>query len=256
MPRFRIDPKAIQNGKVFLNPKESHHAVSVLRVKTGDAVDLIDGEGNSFKGIVTIAHNSGLEVRVETKLNTKISSKDAPGSFRVTLAVSAIKTERMELLIQKACELGVHEIIPMRSERSIIKLSKERWQEKIKRWQKIASESCKQCGLAAIPKISESVDFKDVFTGQRKFDGILIPTLSATTKPLYDTLKKSPAGGLLVLIGPEGDFTKKETELAVSHGALPVSLGPLVLRTETAAIYVLSVINFFYREIEQVKENP
>ena len=249
MPRFQIDARHICDGKVSLDKKESHHAISVLRLKTGDTVDLIDGKGHSFMGVVLGRRAGRLDVRLEPQLSEPANDHTRSATdLQITIAVSAIKPARMELLIQKACELGAHSIIPMRSERCIIKLSKERWEEKIRRWQKIAAESCKQCGLAAIPRINVCVDYKEVFLRHKDFDLILIPTLTVKPASLYDTLTKSAGGRILVLVGPEGDFTKNEVEHAVSLGAIPVTLGPLVLRTETAAMHILSVLNFFYRE--------
>ena len=249
MHRFQIDSASIKNSSVLLDEKESHHAVSVLRLKTGEPVVLIDGKGRSFLGSVSGIEDGRLRVKIEPPLDSPTGTTERSSHFQITMAVSVIKPERMELLIQKACELGVHSIIPVRSERSIIKLPKERWQEKIKRWQKIASESCKQCGLLLIPEVHEVTDLKNVFSDASAYDRIIIPTLVVSTKPLYEVLKGSRVGRLLVLIGPEGDFTKKEVALAASHGAVPVTLGPLVLRTETAVIYLMSALNFFYREI-------
>lgn len=250
MPRFQVDPKNILEGHVWLDRKESHHAISVLRLKSGDAVDLIDGMGHSFKGKIAAARDGHLGVRIQPLTVAQFSdSEHSLNSLQISVAVSVIKPERMELLIQKSCELGVSSIIPVRSERCIIKLSTERWQEKIKRWRKIATESCKQCGLTVIPQVTEVVDFRGLFSSVKNFDRVLIPTLAVTTVPLYEALIQSNFSKVLVLIGPEGDFTKKEAELAVTNGAVPVSLGPLVLRTETAAMYVLSALNFFHREI-------
>ena len=253
MPRFQIDPQNIHDGCALLDKKESHHAISVLRLKPGNAVDLIDGKGHSFKGKVAGIRDGRLDIRIESSIDALPVCPSA--NIQITLAVSAIKSERMEVLIRKACELGAHSMIPVRSERSIIRLSRERWEEKIKRWRKIAAESCKQCGLAAIPQISEAVDFRNLVINLKDFDQVLIPTLAVMTDSLYDTLNRSALGRVLVLIGPEGDFTKKEVELAVTGGAVPVNLGPLVLRTETAATYVLSVLNFFYREIYKKRES-
>ena len=252
MSRFQVDPKNIFEGRVWLDKKESHHAISVLRLKPGDVVDLIDGRGHSFKGRITDMQDRRLGVRIQPLVAAQSTHSDHPlDDLQITLAVSVIKPERMELLIQKACELGVSSIIPVRSERSIIKLSRERWQEKIKRWRKIAAESCKQCGLTIIPQVTELVDFKSLFSSAKDFDRVLIPTLAVTTTSLYEALTPSNSRRIFVLIGPEGDFTKKEAELAVAAGAVTVSLGPLVLRTETAAMYILSVLNFFYREISK-----
>ena len=247
MHRFQIDPALVRNGSILLDAKESHHAVSVLRLKPGERVGLMDGQGRAFKGVVAGIESGRLRVRMEERPTAE--AVPGPLHVQITLAVSVIKPERMELLIQKACELGVHAIIPVRSERSVVRLSKERWEEKIKRWRKIAAESCKQCGLPMTPQIHEAVELKNVLSGSSGYDKILIPTLAGTTGPLYETLKKSAPGRLLALIGPEGDFSDQEVASAVACGAEPVSLGPLVLRTETAALYLLSALNFFYREI-------
>src|SRR3989338_2340001 len=184
MPRFQVDPKNILEGHVWLDKNESHHAISVLRLKTGDVVDLIDGRGYNSKGRITDTKDGRLGVRIQSVMAAPSTRSDHPlDGLQITFAVSVIKPERMELLIQKACELGVSSIIPMRSERSIIKLSRERWQEKIKRWRKIAAESCKQCGLTVIPQVTELVDFKRLFSFVKDFDRILIPTLAVTTTP-------------------------------------------------------------------------
>ena len=130
-----------------------------------------------------------------------------------------------------------------------MRLSKERWDSKLERWRKIALESCKQCGRDLAPEIRALVPFKDLVAGFGSFDEILIPTLAVPGEDLGRTLKGSKAKKVLVVVGPEGDFTEKEVEEAVRHGAKPVSLGPLVMRSETAAIYLLSSLTFFYREI-------
>ena len=252
MHRFQIDPTLIKNDLVFLDEKESHHAISVLRLKAGDAVCVMDGKGRSFRGVVSGIADGRLRVKLDP---FKGSSMEMVQRSQITIAVSVIKPERMELAIQKACELGVHKIIPLHSERCIIKLSKERWEEKIKRWRRIAAESCKQCGLSAVPEITEVRDIKKTLSDPNNYDNILLPTLAVPAQSLYAALTESKGGRILALIGPEGDFTEKEAESAILSGAVPVTLGPLVLRTETAVIYFLSAVNFFYREINS-QEKP
>lgn len=247
MRRFQINAERIQNGSILLDERESHHAISVLRLKASQTVRLMDGKGNLFMGVIAGLENGRVRVRVDEGRPSESARSLLP--VQITIAVSVIKPERMELLIQKACELGVTAIIPVRSDRSIIKLSKERWEDKIVRWRKIAAESCKQCGLPTTPRIHETADLKDVLSDAESYDQILIPTLEGATRSLCETLKKSAPGKLLALIGPEGDFSPKEVECAISCGAEPVSLGPLVLRTETAALYLLSTLSFFYREV-------
>ena len=237
---------------VTLSREESHHAVSVLRLRKNDAVDLFDGRGNRFGGRVVDIKEGSVSVRLER-------AAAPPGNFaaspvEVTLAVSVIKPDRMDYLIQKAAELAVSAIVPVLSERSVVKLSKDRWDAKVERWRKIALESCKQCGQPKVPEISAPRDLKDVLADSGRYDKILIPTLAARGDILYKTLLLSGTKRILALIGPEGDFTPEEVRLACSRGAVPVSLGPLVLRSETAALYILSVLNFYCREVAPEKD--
>jgi 16S rRNA (uracil1498-N3)-methyltransferase len=247
MPRFYVDPGAIQGDFVFLDEKESHHARSVLRLKEGEGVQILDGKGRSFDGIIRDFENGRL--KVELRQTGKKPAKALLQGPEVTLGVSVVKPERMDFLVQKASELGVAAIAPLISQRCVIKLSKERWEGKLKRWRKIALESCKQCGQSRIPEIGSVEIYRDFVQKKASaYEKILIPTLALRGGILYSSLKAPKPRTLLALLGPEGDFTQEEVRLAVSCGALPVSLGPLVLRTETAAIYLLSVIQFFYRE--------
>ncbi len=243
MPRFYFKPDQAKAGVVTLDEKESHHAISVLRLEAGEVVDLFDGSGKQFRGIVTGREKGRLLVALDRTQTNAVSQ-----AIQITLAVSVIRSERMEFLIQKACELGVSSIVPMLTQRSIVKLSSERWKSKIRRWEKIALESCKQCGQPAIPSIMPVQSYKS-FLGHanESYDRLLIPTLAVKGQRLYEALRKTRPENLLVLIGPEGDFSREEVDLAISHKAIPVGLGPLVLRSETAAIYLLSVLSFFYQ---------
>ncbi len=251
MARFLIDENSIKDNVVLLSERESRHALKVLRLKAGEMVELLDGKGKIFPGVVIGAENSRLSVRVGQAIISSVSSVE------VTLGAVVIKPERMETLIEKACELGVFSIIPLISERCMVRLSKERWAGKRERWRKIAQGACKQCGQARIPEIESVRDFKTYFEKAPIYDKIIMPTLSIKTSGLLEALKEVGAHGhepllpgkVLVLVGPEGDFTKKEVELAVSCGAKAVSLGPITLRSETACLYALSVLNFFYREV-------
>jgi 16S rRNA (uracil1498-N3)-methyltransferase len=153
----------------------------------------------------------------------------------------------MEWMLEKLCELGAGEWMPVLTERSVVSLSRERWESKLVRWKKIAIESCKQCGQASVPRLSAPVPFKEAMARLRDFDLVLIPTLEGAPRELHSVLQeKRPAKSVLVLIGPEGDFSPKEIKMTVEKGAIPVGLGPRVLRAETAAVFALSVIRFFY----------
>ena len=244
-PRFRIASEEIQSETVLLDEKESRHALVVLRLKAGDAVRLFDGKGAVRSGVV-LGQESG---RLRVMPDKNVFSEAAP-QWRVTLAPSLIKPERMDLLFEKACELGVYAIAPFVSERSVVRLSEERREAKLRRWRKIVSESCKQCGLSTLPVVHPIRRFEDLAAESRDHDLVLIPTLAAVGRSLSQVLEGRPRlRSILVFVGPEGDFTAGEVEAAVSNGAEAVHLGPLVMRSETAALYLLSSLRFFLMEM-------
>jgi 16S rRNA (uracil1498-N3)-methyltransferase len=244
MPRFLIQPDSIKEGFVLLDKKETHHAVSVLRLKAGELVELFDGKGICYRGIVGSMKEGRLLVAIDAV--QKEAAQDLKA--RVTLGISVIRPERMDYLIEKACELGVHTIAPLITERCVIRISKERWESKLKRWRKIAAESSKQCGRAVVPEIKATLLYEDFLPGVSSFDNILIATLAVPTGSLYASLKDSEPKNILILIGPEGDFSKREVELARAKGASPIGLGRLVMRSETAALYLISAVQFFLHE--------
>ncbi len=166
--------------------------------------------------------------------------------FRITLG-QAIPKKSMDLIVQKATELGVASIVPLASERTLVKLDDD--SKKMDRWREIALESCKQCGNNWLPEIQPPQKARAFLEALPKFDLKLIASLQPDAKPLKSILsstsplQSSNSPTLLILIGPEGDFTPAELNLAKSAGCLPLSLGPLVLRAETAAIYTLSILH-------------
>ncbi len=244
MPRFLIHTPALDQKEVFLDPDQTHHAASVFRIKKGDSLDLFDGKGGQYAAVAGDVIAGKLAARILQ--NTSHSSSVL---VPITLAVGVFKPERMEILIQKATELGVHAIVPLLTERSVVKLSPERWKAKIARWQKIAQESCKQCGLPTVPRVDPPVLFKNFIPEIKNYEVSLIPTLEGATTPLISVLPKKKPKSIVALVGPEGDFSAREVGEAMGVGARPVSLGPLVLRSETAGMYLLSTIHFYYREV-------
>jgi 16S rRNA (uracil1498-N3)-methyltransferase len=242
MHRFFVEA-ASEKEIVTLDPKESHHALSVLRVKAGEAVELLDGKGGTYGGFIAKAEKGS---RVEISVQSRSNAGDAQ-DVEITLAPAVIKPERMEWMLEKSCELGVRAWQPLLTERGVVKLSAERWQGKASRWRKIAQESCKQCGLSRVPEIGGPLPFGEFVKRFHSYDAVFFPTLAVKGETLKAAMeKRSRARKVLIVIGPEGDFTPKETQSAVSAGAIPVTLGPLVLRSETAAIFGLSTARFFY----------
>ncbi len=244
IPRFTIKSNSIKAGVAVLSREESHHALSVLRLKRGDAVELLDGHGQHLRGVAAGTENGVLTVAIDQ--NQKNAAKSSPRPV-ITLAAAVIKPDKMDILIQKACELGVSRIAPLLCERGVVRLTGERWAGKVARWRRIADGSCKQCGRGEAPQIDAPRRFKDFLeTESASHDLMLFPTLAAQGKSLSEALSEREASSVLVFIGPEGDFSQKETGEALSKGVTPVTLGPLILRSETAALYALSCVQYHY----------
>jgi len=213
---------------------ETHHCRQVLRLKVGDTVNIFDGRGNEAQcGIAEFGKES-----IRLDILQQVSTPPLP--CRVTLA-QAVPKKNMDLIVQKATELGVAVIVPVLSERTVVHLDSDT--KKIDRWREIAIESCKQCGNNWLPDIEPPRKAAEFFANTGKFDLKLIASLQPRSRPLKQLLPDKPPATVLVLIGPEGDFTPAEIAIAKNSGCLPLSLGPLVLRAETAAIYTLSILH-------------
>jgi 16S rRNA (uracil1498-N3)-methyltransferase len=223
MHRFYI-PRLAQPQ---LSAAEFHHATHVLRVKAGDTVGVFDGRG----------HEAQCRIEASGKLTILTQSNTPPLPCRITLA-QAVPKKTMDLIVQKATELGVAGIVPMISERTIKRpgTSPERWHE-------IALEACKQSGNNWLPEISAPQPVFDFLNASGAFDLKLIASLQPDAKRLKEILGNIRPASVLVMIGPEGDFTPSESAAAKTAGCLPLSLGSLVLRAETAAVYALSILH-------------
>jgi 16S rRNA (uracil1498-N3)-methyltransferase len=213
--------------KPALGADEWHHATHVLRVKDGDTVNVFDGRG----------HEAQCRVEAAGKLTIRSQSTSALLPCRITLA-QAIPKKNMDLIVQKATELGVAAIVPLISERTV-----KRPDAAPDRWLEIALESCKQCGNNWLPEIDKPRPARAFLEAPGTFDLKLIASLQSDAKPLKVILGTFRPATVLVVVGPEGDFTPAELATAKSAGCLPLSLGPLVLRSETAAMYVLSILH-------------
>jgi 16S rRNA (uracil1498-N3)-methyltransferase len=223
-----------------LGPAEAHHALHVLRLKAGDTLNVFDGRGHEAQACIARIE------RDSVKLTILQHSSTPALRCHITLA-QAIPKKSMDLIVQKATELGVSTIVPLASDRAVVKLDQD--SKKVGRWRDIALDACKQCGNNWLPEIQPSQKARDFLTSLPKYDLRLIASLQPDSKPLKSILSNAPSirhsssPSVLLLIGPEGDFTPAELGLAKSAGCLPLSLGPLVLRAETAAIYALSILH-------------
>jgi 16S rRNA (uracil1498-N3)-methyltransferase len=239
-----MPPKNCAGNSLRLDSREAHHALKVLRVKYGELVAVLDGVGNEF--LCTVENSS----RDAVTLSVSLKNFKPPPSCSITLLVSIPKGKIIEGIIQKSVELGAHRVVPILSERVVTQLDGESAEHKREKWQGVAIEAIKQCGAAWLPKIDAPVTIEQFLARKEKFDLSLVGSLQKERRHLREVFQEfEKANGRLpkttgVWIGPEGDFTLDELKLIQNSGAFPVSLGNLVLRVETAAVYCLSVLNY------------
>ncbi len=239
MHRFYIPPQAWRTDRLQLDPAEAHHALDVLRLQPGDRLAAFNGQGEEATAEIVRAAKGTVELR------TLSAAKAPPLECAITLGQAVPKGKNMDLIIEKATELGAAAIHPLLSERTIAQYEPGEAARKAQKWQRVAIEASKQCGQNWVPAVHAPVTPKELFHAAARFDLMLIASLQPDARPLKSVLAESPKlpRSVLVLIGPEGDFTPAEVGLAKSHGCRPITLGPIILRTETAAIYCLSVLS-------------
>jgi len=246
MHRFYIAPENWNPDALSLRGAEAHHARDVLRMKRGDRAVLFNGRGREITAEVVDLAKSEIHLR---KLH---ESETPPLRFRMTLAQAIPKGKNMDLIVQKAVEIGAAEIAPLISERTIVDLDRKEAEQKREKWQQIAIEAAKQCGQNWVPTVHAPQRLKDFFANATpaRTDLRLIGSLQPDAVHLKEILSdyveqhRDRPKNVLMMVGPEGDFTPAELALAKTHGCLPITLGPIILRVETAAIYCLSVLSY------------
>jgi 16S rRNA (uracil1498-N3)-methyltransferase len=236
MHRFHLRPDHWESAT--LDAEESHHCLNVLRLSEGSRVTVFDGAGR--EGQAVIASTTG------SKAILKISSTSTtpPPHCEITLAQAIPKGKNMDLIVQKAVELGTARIVPLLSDRTIVQIEASEVAKKREKWTAIALEACKQCGQNYLPEVATPVSPKTFAEQLDKADLHLIASLQPDARPIKTVLaeRAQTPKRVTIFVGPEGDFTPAEIAMAKSHGCQPVTLGPIILRTETAAIYCLSVL--------------
>jgi 16S rRNA (uracil1498-N3)-methyltransferase len=244
MHRFYLAPSDCRGDLLTLPESEAHHAVRVLRIRKGERVVVLDGAGTEILGEVAEPSASRLSIRALHR------NSIPPLPYQVTLLQALTRGRTMDLIVQKATELGVHRIIPIVSERSVAQLGDDDADSKVTKWESTVTEAIKQCGSAWRPQIGSPVTPSAFLASGERFELPLIASLKPDSRHprarfeafLAEHQRRPNSVG--VWIGPEGDFTPGEMNAIQSAGALPITLGQLVLRSETAAIYCLSVINY------------
>ena len=242
--RFYIPPEQWSVDHLTLENAEAHHCIDVLRLDPGSRVVVFNGRGTDITAEITAIENG------KVSLKGLITNRSEPLTCSITLAQAIPKGKHMDLIVQKATELGVGKIVPLLSERTVVQFDKEEAEKKREKWKQVVIEAAKQSGQNWLPELTAPVSAKQFFS---KFDEPELPLIASlqndarSFKRILATFRDQHGHrprSALILIGPEGDFTPAETGWAKSAGCIPVSLGPIVLRTETAAIFSLSVLAY------------
>lgn len=263
MRRFYLSPERCAGTVLRLDGREAHHALHVLRLRRGDAATVLDGVGKEF--LCDVENCS----RDSVSLAVKEMKTAPPPACAITLIVGIPKGKIIEDIIQKSVELGARRVVPLLTERVVTRLDARSRERKREQWQKVAIEAIKQCGALWLPEIAAPMTIEEVFPkaeGERlnakgsaasafslqpsAFELSLVGSLQTGRRHPREVFQDfEKANGRLpksvaVWVGPEGDFTPDELAALQNFGAHPISLGPLTLRVETAAIYCLSILNY------------
>ena len=248
MMRYYIDPAKWSPEEMILAGEEAHHLLHVLRGKQNEQIVVIDGRGR--QAVVQIAEVS----RHEARLTVMRQTSKPPPTVEITLVQAAPREQKMDVIIQKATELGVRHIVPVITDQCVVRLKPGEDSGKLERWRKIALSAAKQSGCLWLPEIHPVAPLMDYLTHMPRFDVWMTCALEPDTIPLRDVLtaaRNNHPKSIGFLVGPEGDLTARERAAARNAGARMVSLGNQVLRSETAALYVLSVLQYEFTEHSQ-----
>lgn len=241
MYQFFVEPENIQGNRIVITGDDVNHIKNVLRMRPGEEIAVSNGiDGKEYRcGIEELGEEIVCRLRFIKEDGVELPSK-------VTLFQGLPKADKMEMIIQKAIELGAYEIVPVSNARCVVKLDAKKEKSKLQRWQTIAEAAAKQSKRRYIPKVENVMTFGDALNYAKTMDVVLVPYELAEdmshTREIMESLK--PGQHIGFFIGPEGGFDEKEIEKAKEAGAIPITLGKRILRTETAGLTVMSFIMY------------
>ena len=241
MRRFFIETPLL--AEVVIQGQDARHITRVLRLQVGDKLILVAPDGSTGIGEIT---NLGDEVTLQL-LETVIEEKEAP--VNVYLAQGLPKSDKMDYIVQKAVELGVRGIYPMAAEHCVVQYDQAKQKTRRERWQKIAVEAAKQCGRAVVPVVEPVASLASILASVDPETIVLMLYEGQAAQGLKQALAERPGKSYLLLIGPEGGFSAKEVALCENHGVMVVTMGPRILRTETAALAGVAVVMYEYGDL-------
>ena len=234
MPRFFVSGQP-ENGLLTLHGEDAHHAGRVLRLRPGEAVTLCDGAGTDHDCVVETVEKEAVVCRLQRSHPAETEPKQ-----HLTLCMALPKGDKMDFIVQKAVELGVHEIVPYLSKNCVSRPDKT--EKKVERWQRIAVEAAKQCGRGFLPKVCAVVTTAQAVERAAQCETALFFYENERETGLRDALESGVGRTVSLMIGPEGGFAPEEVEMAAQAGLRSVSLGTRILRCETAPVAALAAV--------------
>lgn len=241
MQHFFVTPDQVQGDRITILGSDVKHMKNVLRMHIGEQVTINDGNNISYLCRVESYQEDSAILHIEEEQMT-----DTELSSRIYLFQGLPKQDKMELIVQKAVELGVYEVIPVATKRAVVKLDEKKALKKVARWQQIAEGAAKQAARGYIPKVHNLMNYKEALSYAEDLDVVFIPYELAEgmkeTKRLIEEIH--PGESIGIFIGPEGGFEVEEVEAAIAMGAKSITLGKRILRTETAGLTTLSILMF------------
>jgi 16S rRNA (uracil1498-N3)-methyltransferase len=236
--RFYATPEEISSGPVRLSADETYHFVKVLRLRPGDEVNIFDGRGREYNCRLLAIKDGSAQLEITEEVSGRVESP-----LRLTLAQALAKGEKFDLIVQKATELGVSRIVPLATDHTDVKLKEDRRANRLERWRRISLEALKQCGRRRLVEITAPMTVAELLAGLATGKGPVLQFSERGGAGVGDALKGTAIGSpVTVMIGPEGGWSDAELDLLRAHGAKAVTLGPRTLRTETAAIVAVALI--------------
>lgn len=231
MPAFYLEGPAQVGAVVSLPKDEAKHALKVLRMTVGEVLCALDGQGGRFAAVLENVHGDAAEVRITEQLPSN------EPDVKVTLYQGLPKADKLDFIVQKLTELGANCVVPVKMEHCVVKSDAKDGKKRQERLQRIACEAVKQCRRAREPEVTEPMTWKQCFARMEKHDLVLVPWENAEGYNMKKAFAEHPeAKNIGIVVGPEGGMSAAEVQALTEQGAKIVTLGPRILRTETAAV--------------------